>query len=116
MTRPDVLQQVLLSEETRLRNLLRRQLAYANFRDEVSQRLIESTRQRLMKVQKERQLLDSSEQYGSCQECGLAIALERLLAMPGTSLCITCAQKHESFSHNAYREEPYLIDDGRCLK
>jgi len=39
------------------------------------------------------QLADGS--YGECETCGTTIAAERLLALPGTTFCITCAGKQE---------------------
>ena len=30
-------------------------------------------------------------QYGTCERCGRPIAIERLLALPATRTCITCA-------------------------
>jgi len=34
-------------------------------------------------------------EFGSCEECGLAIGEKRLLALPGCTECIKCAEKNE---------------------
>jgi DnaK suppressor protein len=35
----------------------------------------------------------ASEDYGICERCGNAIPVERLDALPYTTLCVTCASK-----------------------
>lgn len=39
-------------------------------------------------------LLDQGE-YGICEECGECISFKRLQAIPGVTLCITCAEQAE---------------------
>ena len=34
--------------------------------------------------------------YGTCLECGAAIELERLLALPSTAYCLACQTRHET--------------------
>lgn len=35
--------------------------------------------------------------YGTCDECGKKITLERLRAIPFASLCLACQEENESF-------------------
>jgi DnaK suppressor protein len=35
------------------------------------------------------------KEYGNCEECGEPIGLKRLEALPGVTLCVTCAEKAE---------------------
>ena len=39
--------------------------------------------------------------YGSCQDCGEAIALARLSAMPATACCTACQATHERTTNYA---------------
>lgn len=36
--------------------------------------------------------------YGLCQECLEPISVQRLLAIPGATLCITCKEEQEVFT------------------
>ena len=42
-----------------------------------------------------RRLYQSPKEFGTCHECGDAIALERLDALPHARLCINCKAKEE---------------------
>ena len=42
-----------------------------------------------------RRLYQSPKEFGNCHECGDAIALERLDALPHARLCINCKAKEE---------------------
>ncbi len=43
-----------------------------------------------------RRLYRSPTQFGKCEECGAAIAFERLDALPHARLCIKCKEKEET--------------------
>lgn len=38
-------------------------------------------------------LEDGGDGYGACERCGGPIGVERLEALPGTTLCVTCAAR-----------------------
>jgi len=61
---------------------------------ELYQLLGERDRQKLEHI---RQALERIEDdtYGSCEECGDAIAKKRLMAMPFAELCVTCKNEQE---------------------
>lgn len=42
-----------------------------------------------------RRLYGSPDTFGTCHTCGLAIAFDRLDALPHARLCITCKEKEE---------------------
>jgi YteA family regulatory protein len=42
-------------------------------------------------------------QYGNCEDCGREIPLERLEALPYTTLCIECQQEEEAHHQNRKR-------------
>lgn len=42
--------------------------------------------------------IDSGD-YGDCEECGDVISIKRLEAIPGVTLCISCAEKAELQLH-----------------
>ena len=60
--------------------------------DEVIEAIGNESRQELNKVALALERIASGE-YAICRECGDDIALERLKAVPYTSLCIGCASK-----------------------
>jgi len=41
------------------------------------------------------QKLEKDQDFGICEECGAEIPAERLLLMPGTSLCVDCQAEYE---------------------
>lgn len=41
----------------------------------------------------------ATEQFGICLDCGEAMDLRRLLALPEAELCTECQSKHEQFRH-----------------
>jgi DnaK suppressor protein len=43
--------------------------------------------------------------YGTCEDCGHAIASARIHALPATRVCVECAQRHEEPSASAVEEE-----------
>lgn len=43
--------------------------------------------------------------YGTCEDCGQAIAIGRLRALPATRVCAECARRHEEPSALAVEEE-----------
>ena len=51
-----------------------------------------------MLIKKIRNSLEAieTEEYGTCEDCGEEISIERLKARPVTSLCIRCKTKRES--------------------
>ncbi len=44
--------------------------------------------------------------YGTCEDCGQAITIGRLGALPATRLCANCARRHEEPSAVAVEEQP----------
>ena len=44
--------------------------------------------------------------YGKCQKCGREIGLDRLRALPATTLCINCAAARESKGRPTNTAEP----------
>src|SRR5262245_13344715 len=44
--------------------------------------------------------------YGKCQKCGREVGIERLRALPATTLCINCAAARESKGRPTGTEEP----------
>lgn len=59
--------------------------------EEISQRINEALER-----------MDSGE-YGNCEDCGREIALERLEALPYTTLCIDCRREEEAHHQNRKR-------------
>lgn len=59
--------------------------------DEVQFRIGELTKKEIREVEQAIRLIDEG-QYGKCLNCGKAIALSRLEALPFTATCKTCAQ------------------------
>ena len=53
--------------------------------------LLDETKVALADIEAAEQLLDDGL-YGTCTSCGLAIAVERLDALPATSTCVNCAE------------------------
>lgn len=49
---------------------------------------------KLMALDKAIEQIDSGE-YGDCEDCGEAIGIKRLEAIPGCVLCISCAERAE---------------------
>ena len=54
--------------------------------------LLDETRAMLTDIEAAEQRLDHG-QYGTCTTCGLAIAVERLDALPATPTCVDCARR-----------------------
>ena len=52
-------------------------------------RLAEHDRERLRLIDEALEMVDNG-QYGTCNECGVAIPEPRLKALPTASLCVTC--------------------------
>lgn len=52
--------------------------------------IAEATRTRLAQLDRAMSKIDD-EDYGRCERCKRPIGLERLQALAGTSLCVTCA-------------------------
>ncbi|HUY19524.1 MAG TPA: RNA polymerase-binding protein DksA [Candidatus Binataceae bacterium] len=77
--------------------------SYADPNDRAS---LESDRNFLLRMRdRERKLLTKIDEafarieagsYGSCEECGADIGIERLRARPVTTLCITCKSAQEA--------------------
>lgn len=49
---------------------------------------------RLKALEKAIEMIDENN-YGFCEECGEPIGLKRLEALPGITLCISCAEQAE---------------------
>lgn len=65
-----------------------------NFEQEVSMSLLENEGQVLEEIAAALVRLDQGA-YGRCEDCGKAIAKERLNAVPYTRRCIDCARRQE---------------------
>ncbi len=57
-----------------------------------AQALLDRARTDLENVDEARQRLADDHTFGTCQECGRPIGVERLLARPSTTTCIDCAR------------------------
>lgn len=76
------------------------------FADPTDRATLESDRNLLLRMRdRERKLLTKIDEaftriesgaYGSCEECGEEIGLERLKARPVTTLCISCKSAQEA--------------------
>lgn len=60
--------------------------------DEVLDALGNATRNEIEQVKLAIRRIDSGD-YGKCEICGQAIKVERLNALPFSSMCINCAEK-----------------------
>jgi DnaK suppressor protein len=65
-------------------------------------RIRDRERKLIFKIQEALQRLEDG-QYGICEECGEAIAIERLKARPVTTLCIDCKSSQELAEKKARR-------------
>ncbi len=57
--------------------------------------LIEKKISELKKVDSLIQTILKSNRFGDCEECGEPIPIERLLVVPGTTLCVDCQKELE---------------------
>lgn len=60
----------------------------------VQYQITQKNMNKLRAVEKAMDLIDAGE-YGDCEECGETIGIKRLEAMPGVTMCITCAEQAE---------------------
>jgi DnaK suppressor protein len=60
----------------------------------VQNQLSKNNLNKLMALEKAIEKIDHG-QYGNCDECNEDIGIKRLEAIPGCSLCISCAEKAE---------------------
>jgi len=83
-------------------------------------RLIERKMNELQKINRLIRRISENKNFGECEDCGEAIPLERLLLVPGASLCVDCQRESEKVEHirymaNAssasYRGKRYLESD-----
>lgn len=58
----------------------------------ISESMLQSAKQRLLRLEAALNRIDN-EEFGLCVECEEPIAIKRLLIMPETLLCITCAER-----------------------
>ena len=91
--------QEIQTELARLNELLRERGDYgfgrgdpAVYQWEFNLALRERYEQRLEQIERALARLDGG-QYGLCEQCGGQIEVERLEAVPYTTLCISCARK-----------------------
>ena len=56
---------------------------------------------RLSKIKEALDKIDNGT-FGSCEECGAKIGERRLIALPGVSLCVQCAEQQEGFLANKH--------------
>ena len=76
------------------------ELAILRENDEVINSLDERTREKIREVEGTLERI-SSGTWGTCTECGEAIAEARLVIMPTVATCINCASEQES-AHNTH--------------
>lgn len=57
--------------------------------------MIERKTKELREIEYLLEKLETQEEFGVCEECGSEIPLERLIAMPGTTLCVDCQAEYE---------------------
>ncbi len=57
--------------------------------------MIERKTKELREIEYLLEKLETREEFGVCEECGSEIPLERLIAMPGTTLCVDCQAEYE---------------------
>jgi DnaK suppressor protein len=88
-------------------------------------RLIERKINELQKINLLIRRISENKSFGECEDCGQAIPLERLLLVPGASLCVECQRESEKAEHfrymaNAasasYRGKRYLEPDADDLE
>jgi RNA polymerase-binding transcription factor DksA len=60
---------------------------------DVNLALLEQSEERAAELEQALSRLERGE-YGICQECGEPIHPDRLAVLPGTKVCIRCAQAH----------------------
>jgi RNA polymerase-binding transcription factor DksA len=61
--------------------------------------LIERKVEELKKVELLITRISKEEEFGLCEECGKPIPEERLLVVPGATLCVPCQREFEKHSH-----------------
>lgn len=71
-------------------DLAQREISLANVYSLIERKLGE-----LREIESLIERLQTDEEFGICEECGTEIPIERLLAMPGTSLCVDCQADYE---------------------
>lgn len=83
-------------------------------------RLIERKMNELQKINLLIRRISENKNFGECEDCGHAIPLERLLLVPGASLCVECQRESEKAEHfrymanassSSYRGKRYLEPD-----
>jgi RNA polymerase-binding transcription factor len=68
-------------------------------------RLKERDRQKIKEIDAALTRMETGN-YGKCQKCGREIGIDRLRALPATTLCINCAAARESKGRPTKTEEP----------
>lgn len=58
----------------------------------VAEAQLSKARARLVRLQEALKRVDKDEDFGLCVECGEAIPMARLKAMPETEFCVECAE------------------------
>ncbi|HBG01949.1 MAG TPA: hypothetical protein DDW87_10310 [Firmicutes bacterium] len=70
--------------------------------------LLQTTRQQLAEIEEAQDAIREGS-YGFCRNCGQAIPEKRLLALPGTLLCIRCKREQEDQDLNNRPVEEELL-------
>ncbi len=65
-------------------------------------RLIERKMNELQKINLLIRRISENKNFGECEDCGQPIPLERLLLVPGASLCVECQRESEKAEHIRY--------------
>jgi len=65
-------------------------------------RLIERSADELQKIAVLMRRISENRVFGECEECEETIPLERLLLVPGTTLCVDCQRECEKADSNRY--------------
>jgi DnaK suppressor protein len=88
-------------------------------------RLIERKMNELQKINLLIRRISENKNFGECEDCGETIPLERLLLVPGSSLCVECQRESEKVEHiryiantssASYRGKRYLEPDAGELE
>lgn len=88
-------------------------------------RLIERKMNELQKINLLIRRISENKNFGECEDCGQPIPLERLLLVPGASLCVECQRESEKAEHfrlmanatsSTYRGKRFLEPDADDLE
>ena len=100
LKRRDIIVRALAGDLEMLRELKQQasgdvvDIACDSTQDEISSQLVEVESRELAQIDKALQRMDQGE-YGVCDQCGAAIPVTRLKALPYATLCVRCQEQSE---------------------